>query len=188
MRRLILAAILAAFLMPSVTQAQTPVEGSCHPVYSVKEYKAFANKTYKRNHVTRHEQYLLHAMLTCQHSKWAYKKVNALHVHYKRLRYERQCSQSSVLPCIARAARRFHVAYGWLYSCAKSESGLDPYKPNSQGSGAYGLFQFMKSTYDSALRRLRLYPKSFSSAKYQSIAAAFKFSRGESGEWTGTGC
>lgn len=188
MRRLILAACLAAFLMPSVAQAQTPLEGSCHPVYSVKQYKAFASKTYKHTHVSRHKQYLLHAMLTCQHSKWAYKKVEALRAHYKRMRYERQCSQSNVVPCIVHAARQFHVAFGWLYSCAKSESGLDPYKPNSMGSGAYGLFQFMKGTYDSALRRLGLYPKPFSSAKFQSIAAASKFSHGESGEWTGRGC
>lgn len=87
------------------------------------------------------------------------------------------------------------IAYGqsWthLRSCALSEGYRNGeryhgynYRPNTTGSGAYGAFQFMPSTF----RGTPFGHLNISRIDVQAFAAAWMFRQGRIGEWTGSGC
>lgn len=66
----------------------------------------------------------------------------------------------------------------WLHGIAQCESGKNPYADN-KSSDAYGLFQFMPGTWASTIYAA----KNWSKAKWQSLAAAWMYRQGRSGEW-----
>jgi len=96
------------------------------------------------------------------------------------------------------AASTFRVSYQWLHACAHSEGGHGFIYSNS-GSGAFGPFQFIRSTFygnvgaafQRAAARGTAIPigyERWDSYLGQSFTAAYMFSIGESYEWTGAAC
>lgn len=93
------------------------------------------------------------------------------------------------------ASKQWGVSYDWLLTCALHE-GLsrpgEPWKPNASGSGAGGWMQFMKSTFyaysGTATSMLPDQYNNWYSKLGQAYTAAYMFSIGESGQWTGAGC
>lgn len=96
---------------------------------------------------------------------------------------------------LKRAARHYGVSYSWLLSCALDE-GLsrpgEPWKMNNEGSGAGGWMQFMQSTLEDNLYRVRdTVPRKYRkwrSKVGQAYVAAAMFKAGQSGQWTGDSC
>ena len=86
-------------------------------------------------------------------------------------------ASQSVLDCIKGGAIEYGQSYSWLVRVARCESGLNRLAGNP--SGASGLFQFMPGTW----RTTPFGGQSIWSAKWQSLAAAWMFRQGRSGEW-----
>ncbi len=211
MRRIILATVLVAFLAAVATasahtvylshgeMAQRGDRTICTKLYTVAEYKKWAKRFYLRplgkKPGERSSTYNWR-MHVCQHSFAARKAVGEIHDTYLAIRRAnklyakmvKDCSPKNVLACIRLASQKYNVSYSWLVSCARSESGLDPYVTNHGGSGASGLFQFMPSTFYATLSRMGVSAKPLFDPYWQSMAAAFKFHHDGSGEWTGPGC
>jgi len=86
------------------------------------------------------------------------------------------CEHGQTTACIRRAALHRRVSESWLRSVAWCESRLDPFATNGQYAG---LFQFGPVLWNAL--RYRRYSRF--SAKWSSLAAAYAFSRGMSGQW-----
>lgn len=164
---------------------------ACDQSYTVKQYKAYASKVYKRKKVSEDAQRLMNRMRSCVPTA---EQKKAISKHHKRLLVQRRalrCSNFNPVACIRLAANRYNISFSWLLACARSEGGVGPRdytKMNHQGSGAGGNFQFMSSTFSATIRRMGLSPKPWLNARWQALAAAFKFKHDGSGEWTGRGC
>lgn len=103
----------------------------------------------------------------------------------KVLRLKLSCDQSptsSVVHCIEYASVVHSYPEATLIQIAECESHLDPYAGNP--SGASGLFQFMPSTWSSTLARMGEKYHSVFSAKWSSLAAAWKMAHDGTGEWS----
>lgn len=159
--------------------------------YTLKQYKHYAKRVYKRDHISRKAKRHMRAMILHMEPQQHVKIARIARANYIRERRAAQCSNSNPTACAYDAAKKYGVAAGWLISCADSEGGLGPSdydKMNTGGSGAGGNWQFMEGTFTAAIRRMGLSPKPWLNSRWQAMAAAFKFSHGESGEWTGSGC
>lgn len=87
------------------------------------------------------------------------------------------CSQRHVVPCIRRAAIHHRQSFTDMLRVAHCESTLNPF---AVGFGVhYGLFQFLPSTFVSTPYRRQ----SITSAKWNSLAAAWAWKQGRRGEW-----
>lgn len=159
--------------------------------YTLDQYKRYAKKVYKRDHISRKAKRKMRAMILHLEPQKHVRIARKIRANLIRERKAAQCSNSNPTACAYDAARKYGVSAAWLISCANSEGGLGPSdynKMNHEGSGAGGNWQFMEGTFYGAIRRMGLSPKPWLSSKWQAMAAAFKFSHGESGEWTGSGC
>lgn len=94
-------------------------------------------------------------------------------------------STSSVLHCIEYASLIHGFPASTLEAIARCESTLNPYAHNS--SGASGLFQFIPSTWSATVARMisagEEIKNNIYSAKWSSLAAAWKMSQDGTGEW-----
>lgn len=162
-----------------------------HKQYTLKQYKTYAKKVYKRKTISRKAKAKMRDMILHLEPQKHVKIARKIRANLIRERKAAQCSNSNPTACAYDAAARYGVSAQWLIACANSEGGLgllDYRKMNTGGSGAGGNWQFMYGTFASAIRRMGVSPKPWLNSKWQAMAAAFKFSQGESGEWTGAGC
>lgn len=179
-------------------QARVATENhGCNTVYTVADYKRFGTRVYLKRRKSMTVSMKLHSrtLHKCQHSYRARKAVGRLHLKFKvkrsTLKQNWACDNYHPLACIALASRTYGTSYNWLVSCANSEGGTGSrsYKRmNTTGSGAGGIFQFMKSTFKATISRMGLSPKPWLTARWQAMAAAWKFRRDGTREWTGPGC
>lgn len=170
---------------------QPQPNAKAHQTYTLKQYKHYAKKVYRRERITHKARMRMREMILHLQPQKHVRIARKVRANLIRERKAAQCSNSNPTACAYDAAAKYGVSVQWLISCANSEGGLGPSdydKMNSGGSGAGGNWQFMYGTFASAIRRMGLSPKPWLSSKWQALAAAFKFSQGESGEWTGSGC
>lgn len=81
------------------------------------------------------------------------------------------------MPCIKRAALHHKQSFTDMLRVARCESGSNPYPLGLEVH--YGLFQFLTSTFASTPYAA----KSITSAKWNSLAAAWMWKVGRRGEW-----
>ncbi len=90
----------------------------------------------------------------------------------------KQCSQKRVVPCIRRAAFRWHVSFPMLLRKARCESTLNPYARNGVHAG---LFQFnYPGTWSTTPYRARNPYR----AKWNALAAGYMHRVGRGSEWS----
>lgn len=168
---------------------------TCQTTYTVKAYKQYASRVYKRKVVSQKAHRLMETMHRCQPSFIQRKAVGKHHNRYltqrEALKLDWACTNSNPIACIYLASRKYGTSAAHLISCARSEGGLGPSdydKMNYEGSGAGGNFQFMRSTHVATIARMGLSPKPWLNARWQAMAAAWKFRVDGTSEWTGPGC
>lgn len=179
----------------------------CTTHFTVSDYRHYASKVYKRTKVSKAAHNRMRLMHICVPGYEARKKVGALHDKFKAQREvlvaRLACSNYNPRQCAINAATAFGISSSWLIACALDEGGLGPSdfdKMNYGGSGAGGNWQFMSGTFfghvNAALARVGLtsYIKRrwggiiWLNSEQQAYTAAYMFSIGQSGQWTGAGC
>jgi len=88
-------------------------------------------------------------------------------------------SEREIERIITRAARKYGQSKKAMLRVARCESNLDPCAVNRAGP-YYGLFQFLKSTFDSTPYR----DKDIFDPKANAFAAAWMWKKGRRNEWT----
>lgn len=201
MRRiLILLAIGMASGAPALAQDDHPgtnLRHGCGSYYHQPYYRYVAKKLIReRVHVGPKKLHRLAAMRHCAPTDKAQRQMRRFTIRLLNERQEwlawRYCSNSNPTACAKAAAARFGISSGWLIACARSEGGLGPSDydtMNSQGSGAGGNWQFMSGTfYGNAGASGLPKPWTWLDSHDQAWVAAYMFSIGQSGQWTGAGC
>lgn len=163
----------------------------CDKHYKVSDYREYATKVYSRQRIPQKAKKRMLQMHKCAPKYIQRVKIGHLHTKLQRAWKASLCHNFNPIACIKLASKKFGTSFTWLVSCANTEGGTSKYsyaKMNHQGSGAGGVFQFMKSTFDATISRMGLSPKPWLNAKWQAFAAAWKFRVDGTGEWTGAGC
>lgn len=103
------------------------------------------------------------------------------------------------MAAVAYVQRAWPGSAGWLISCSSTEGGHGRWFPNTGGSGAGGWLQFMSGTFYGNVNTAFAYgrarglslpnaAKSWYSPLGQAATGADMLRRGQSGQWTGSGC
>lgn len=105
-------------------------------------------------------------------------------IHYKRDRYlarlDQKCKDNTVVSCIRYASTLYHQSYSHAYSVAYRESTLNRFASNGSH---WGLYQFDGPTWTGSPYDDN---GSINSARWNSLAAMWYWSRGEYGRWAQT--
>lgn len=167
---------LAALTLPASVGAHTydspKANGLCERHYGVAAAK----------HTT--DLGVLHKMKRCARTpakrRWIASKIERIEERQAKLNACGNDSLEQINHCIDQGAARYGASSSWMHRVATCESHKDPYARNP--SGASGLFQFMPSTWATTPYG----SESIWSARYQSLAAAWMYVQGRSGEWVCT--
>ena len=123
-----------------------------------------------------HAPHHLHPM----NDYWKDKKEQYAPLREKR-QLKRKCGNSSITAvnaCIDFASfYKGGAPNDWMHRIASCESGKNPGAQNP--SGAYGLYQFLRSTWNTT----KYWSKDWTEAKWQALAAAWMYRQGRAGEW-----
>jgi hypothetical protein len=164
---------------PAAAAAQPASPNACVAPVSVMQYRKYAKRVYKRTSISHQARHKLRRLERCQTSAKDRHRVKRYKTRYMRDRHATTCSQSNVVSCIRDAARKYRVSFPMLLRKARCESGLNPYATN----GAHdGLFQFRTAS-PSTWGTTPYAGKSYWTAKWNALAAAWMHAQGRGAEW-----
>jgi hypothetical protein len=174
----------------------TQSKSKCSLTFKYQESKPFIegvwrHKKWHRGQPTRAVLSAFKHLLTCSAGQGHRKAMKSLwraekRSYYQYRDYKRRwgnCSDAGpVSDCIHGAALTYGADESWMINVSKCESGWNRYAVNTS-SGSTGLFQFLVSTWGTTPYG----DEDIYSAKYQSLAGAWMYVQGRSGEWVCSG-